>query len=412
SSTTVSIDVLKADSLITWSAPSAITYGTALSSTQLNASKSVPGILAYTPAAGTVLDSGANQTLSVTLTPDNTNYNGTSTTVSIDVLKADSSITWSAPSAITYGSALTTNELNAVASIPGTLVYSPTNGTVLNAGTNQTLSVSFTPADTNNYTGANANVLINVNLANMTVSVSNASRPFGLNNPPFSGLTTGLRTGDSITVTYASAATSSSPVGTYPILPILSDVSGRLANYVVTTNAGTLTITKALVSMTIAGDHNPVLLAQSVKVTSTVTSALNPKPTGTVQFSVDTVNVGAAVPIVSGVASIDLVLTNAGAHVIRGAYLGDINYTTTNRPVILQVNAPNEGRLVLIPQNDGTQMIRFLGDGVSDYVIESSSDLVSWTYLGNTTLALDGLYELTDGAAPSAPIRFYRAVKF
>ena len=36
-----------------------ITYGTALSATQLNATRDVPGTFVYTPAAGTVLNAGA-----------------------------------------------------------------------------------------------------------------------------------------------------------------------------------------------------------------------------------------------------------------------------------------------------------------------------------------------------------------
>jgi hypothetical protein len=60
---------------VTWASPSAITYGTALSSTQLNASADVAGGFDYNLAAGTVLYAGADQTLSTTLTPtDTTNY--------------------------------------------------------------------------------------------------------------------------------------------------------------------------------------------------------------------------------------------------------------------------------------------------------------------------------------------------
>jgi YVTN family beta-propeller protein len=58
---------------ITWPTPAAITYGTPLSATQLDATASsagtpVPGTFAYTPAAGTVLNAGV-QTLSVSFTP-------------------------------------------------------------------------------------------------------------------------------------------------------------------------------------------------------------------------------------------------------------------------------------------------------------------------------------------------------
>jgi pimeloyl-ACP methyl ester carboxylesterase len=59
---------------LSWATPAAITYGTALSATQLNATATyngatVPGTFTYTPAAGTVLSAGA-QTLSVTFTPN------------------------------------------------------------------------------------------------------------------------------------------------------------------------------------------------------------------------------------------------------------------------------------------------------------------------------------------------------
>jgi len=55
---------------ITWPAPAAITFGTALSSTQLNATANYPGTFTYSPAAGTVLSVGAH-TLNVAFTPSN-----------------------------------------------------------------------------------------------------------------------------------------------------------------------------------------------------------------------------------------------------------------------------------------------------------------------------------------------------
>ena len=50
--------MLKATPTITWATPADITYGTALSATQLNATASVPGTFVYTPVAGTVLNAG------------------------------------------------------------------------------------------------------------------------------------------------------------------------------------------------------------------------------------------------------------------------------------------------------------------------------------------------------------------
>jgi hypothetical protein len=68
--------VAKTTPTITWSNPATITKGTALSGAQLNASTGVAGTFTYTPALGTILDIGTNQTLSVHFVPtDTAKYN-------------------------------------------------------------------------------------------------------------------------------------------------------------------------------------------------------------------------------------------------------------------------------------------------------------------------------------------------
>jgi hypothetical protein len=87
SSGTNSLTISKATPTITWSDPAPITQGTALSSTQLNATASVAGNFVYNPPSGTVLPAGDGQALNTTFTPtDTTNYNGNIATVHIDVL--------------------------------------------------------------------------------------------------------------------------------------------------------------------------------------------------------------------------------------------------------------------------------------------------------------------------------------
>ncbi len=73
-------------------------------------------------------------------------------------------ITWAAPAAITNPTPLSATQLNATASVPGTFVYTPPIGTVLLAGT-QTLAATFTPADTADYSPAEAMVALTVNPA-------------------------------------------------------------------------------------------------------------------------------------------------------------------------------------------------------------------------------------------------------
>ncbi len=54
---------------------------------------------------------------------------------------------------------------------------------------------------------ASANGTLSVTAAGLTVAANNASRVYGATNPVFSGTITGIRNGDNITATYASAAT-------------------------------------------------------------------------------------------------------------------------------------------------------------------------------------------------------------
>ena len=90
--------IAKATPDVNWSNPANITYGTTLSSTQLSATFTwvvngstitVPGTATYTPGAGTVLNPGQAQTLTVNFTPtDTVDYNPTSGTVKINVVFA------------------------------------------------------------------------------------------------------------------------------------------------------------------------------------------------------------------------------------------------------------------------------------------------------------------------------------
>lgn len=75
--------------VITWANPAAITYGTPLSATQLNATSSAPGHFEYSPVAGTVLNAGLGQVLTAVFVPDDPlNYSRMTNTVVIDVLQA------------------------------------------------------------------------------------------------------------------------------------------------------------------------------------------------------------------------------------------------------------------------------------------------------------------------------------
>ncbi len=80
----------------------------------------------------------------------------------VDVDPATPVITWNNPADIIDGTALSSTQLNAIANVPGTFVYTPAAGTVLPVGQSQLLGVFFTPTDTTDYNTAGASANINV----------------------------------------------------------------------------------------------------------------------------------------------------------------------------------------------------------------------------------------------------------
>jgi len=80
-------------------------------------------------------------------------------------------ITWPTPATIAYGTPLSATQLNASASVVGTLTYSPSAGTILRVGANQTLSVNFKPVSPL-YTTAMKSVFITVTSAALSTSGS------------------------------------------------------------------------------------------------------------------------------------------------------------------------------------------------------------------------------------------------
>lgn len=239
-----------AQTTITWPTPAAISYGTALNSTQLDAVFSVEGSCTYTPAAGTVLSVGTH-TLSVTCVPsDSALYLSATATVQLTVNQISPTITWPTPSAITYGTALSSTQLDAVFSVAGSCIYSPAAGAILSSGT-QALSVTCTPTDTTDYASASASVSLTVKQEPLTVTVDSFTRAFGAENPTLTGTIAGIVNGDAITATYSTTATSTSAAGSYPITATVA--GSALSNYAVTIIPGTLTITGTTSQCTSSG---------------------------------------------------------------------------------------------------------------------------------------------------------------
>ena len=153
------------------------------------------------------------------------------------VNKATPVITWATPAAITYGTALSSTQLDATASVAGTFVYSPAAGTTPAAGTD-TLSATFTPNDATDYNTATASVTLAV--ADFTFGASSGSSTTATVAPGSSAtytLSVGSEGGFNQSVTFTCAGAPSEATCTVSPSPA---AAGTKVTVTVTTTAPSL----------------------------------------------------------------------------------------------------------------------------------------------------------------------------
>jgi hypothetical protein len=171
------ITVKKADPIISWTQPAPITYGTALNADDhLNASSEAPGTITYKEGGnnvkiGDILNVGEH-TITATL-PESDNYNEGTETAIIVVNAADPNLSWTpVVTEITYGTALSDAQLNAVTPTDGTITYKEgetvvTSGTILDAGDH---TITATLPASGNYNESTSQAVIKVKKADPVIS--------------------------------------------------------------------------------------------------------------------------------------------------------------------------------------------------------------------------------------------------
>jgi hypothetical protein len=115
-------------------------------------------------------------------------------------------------------------------------------GTLMITGAGS-VTVQATQGGNTTYAAATpVSIVIMVDPAMLYVTANNACVELGLPIPALTGTLTGVIAGDGITASFVTTAVQGSPVGTYPITPLLNDPNGKLPNYIVTATNGTLTV--------------------------------------------------------------------------------------------------------------------------------------------------------------------------
>lgn len=216
-----------------------------------------------------------------------------------------------APTSRTYGSGTFPVTVNSNAAVIGSVtqdvctVGATSNGTatvtIRNAGTCR-LRAQF--AGTSTTAPGSVDAVITIEKANLTITPAAVTRQFGDANPALTGTIVGLAAGDNITAKYSTTAGATAAVGTYPISADLVDNQGRLPNYNLTVNAGTLTVAPKVTSTSVAPVSGQY--SDAVTLRATVSPALHggDQVTGSVAFTVGGVAVGSASVDAAGVATL------------------------------------------------------------------------------------------------------------
>ncbi len=249
------------------------------------------------------------------------NYNFTYVNGTLTVTQASQTINFAALPNVTYGAA--SIPLSATASSGRPVTYTVTGpATLLSNGSTLTITGAGTVAVTanqtgdQNYTAATAiTQSFTVSPATLTVTANNVSRAYGAANPNLNYGFSGFVHGDNSTVisgtaTVATAATTTSAPGTYPVTFSAEGLTSP--NYNFTYVNGTLTVTQASQTISFTALPNVTYGTTPITLAATASSGL------------------AAAYTVTGPATLTgstLTVTGTGTVAVTANQTGNPNYT-------------------------------------------------------------------------------------
>lgn len=194
------------------------------------------------------------------------------------------------------------------------------------AGTYATDAWTFHDA-TGNYADANGMVSDAIAQATLTLAANNATKVYGTANPAFSGSISGQQSGDTFTESFSTAATLSSPVGSYAIVPAAA--GANLADYTVAITNGTLSVTKANTTTALKLSSTSITPGQSLTLSAQVVSVTTGTPSGAVSFY-DGTTLISSVALSGGAASYTTAALAPGlTHSLTAVYSGDVNFNSS-----------------------------------------------------------------------------------
>ena len=289
-----------------------------------------------------------------------TNYAGGSASASIVLNQATPVVVWQTPANINFGQPLGGAQLDATASVPGVFTYKPASGTVLNAGQGQTLSATFAPTDSNDYTSVSTSTQINVLKDVLSFSGLSASQTIGFSQP-------------GITVSGRISSPSAVPAGSSVVIVIQSPSQAVSSTAIVNPDGtfsqvigvGTLAVGTYSIRYGFLGNNNFSTAFDAsttltvVKATQTIT-VFDPPASAVVgvTFHVDVAtNLGLPVTLIATNATVvasprggyDVTLTSGSLDAVLTATQEGANIGNPATPVVKVVSAVKAQAQVILP---------------------------------------------------------------
>jgi len=200
------------------------------------------------------------------------------------------------------------------------------NGSAGSLGTNPQV---VNKADTSVAVGSSLNPSVVTQTVQFTATITatapGAGTPAGVGSVQFKDNGNPLGAAQTPVGGVASISTNTLTVGTHTITAVYAG-DGNF-NGSTGTLAGGQVVNKAPTTTTIVSPHNPSVFGQPVDFTATVQSAVGGTITGNVQFAIDGVNQGSALPVTAGSATLSGISNlSVGNHVVTATYGSDATF--------------------------------------------------------------------------------------
>ena len=236
---------------------------------------------------------GSSTTGLISATASSPNFSNNVTASDIVIFQQPPAITWATPANIVFGTPLSATQLNASSPVAGSFSYSPVAGTVLSVGPH-TLTATFTPNDTTDYTTATATVTLTVIPATPGLSVTSNANPVFLSN--------------AVTFTATIASLATPPTGTVAFMDGTTQIgSGTVSSGVATFTTMTLSASVHSITAVYSGDSSYGPATSGALSERVVDFTLAPAGSGEVSVSA------------AGLASFPLVITPVNGSNLPGA---------------------------------------------------------------------------------------------